>query len=280
MKCYDFSYDNKCLSDFGFIVCKFDSSGMETISNGSTITFNTVSTMHGMKKELTSSQYDECISATFQICKHSCTSGIQKISLIEVREIMRWLNRKGFHKFKLLEEDYIDLFFEASFNVSKIEINGEVYGFELEMTTNRPFALQEARTITFKNTKEDIENNRVRLISNMSDEEGYVYPEMTVEITDLLSSDDGSEDNILDIYNETEDRHSIVKNCEIGEVLTFNYPIIQSSLGDGRSSQIQKDFNWVFFRMANSFGNRINKVHFSLPCTITIKYNPIVKVGI
>lgn len=280
MKCYDFEYDGICLSDKGFVVCKFSSGGVETISNGSTITFNTVSTMHGMKNELTSSQYDECITATFQICKHSCTSDMQKISLIEMREIMRWLNRKGFHKFKLLEEDYIDLFFEASFNVSKIEVNGEVYGFELEMTTNRPFALQEAKTITIKHTKEDIENNRIRLISNMSDEEGYVYPEMTIEINDTIEDSEGNEIKTLDIYNETEDRHTIIKNCEMGDVLTLNYPIIQLSLGETRSSKIQDDFNWVFFRLANSFDSRINKVSISLPCTITMKYNPIVKVGI
>lgn len=271
MKCYDFEYDGRCLSDFGFIICKFDSSDVETISNGSTITFNTVSTLNGMKHELTSSAYDECISATIQICKHSCTSGMQKVSLIEMREIMRWLNRKGFHKLKLLEEDYIDLFFEASFNVSKIEVNGEVYGFELEMTTNRPFALSESTSITIENTYEDIEQDVVKIVSSKSDEEGYIYPEMKIAI---------NADGDLEISNNTENRTTIITNCTAGEVITFNYPIIQSSLGENRLTKIQNDFNWIFFRIVNSFDSRINKVSISLPCTIEMKYYPIVKVGI
>ena len=74
MKSFDFEYDNLRLSDFGFIICKFDSSDVETIENGSQIKFNTVPTLNGMKHELTSSSYEDCISATFQICKNKCDS--------------------------------------------------------------------------------------------------------------------------------------------------------------------------------------------------------------
>ena len=52
MKSYDFEYDGLNLSDFGFMICSFDSKGVETISNGSTITFNTVSMFNGNKSEM------------------------------------------------------------------------------------------------------------------------------------------------------------------------------------------------------------------------------------
>ena len=265
MKAYDFEYDGLRLSDKGFIICKFNSDSVETISNGSEITFNTVSTMNGMKHELTSSEYGECLTATFQICKNLCTSsGDEEISLEDMRDIMRWLNRKGFHKFKLRDIEYTGIYFEASFNVSKIEIGGKVYGFELELFTNRPFALYEPVLLTIRN---DVANE-VKNIFSKSDEEGYIYPDMEITI---------DSDGDLEIYNSFENRTMRIANCKAGEVITLNYPIIQSSLP---SHKIQNDFNWIFFRIASSFKNRVNKITISLPCTIKMKYLPIVKVGI
>ena len=176
MKAYDFEYDGIRLSDYGFVICKFGGNGLTTISNGSVISFNTVPTMQGAKHEFVSSEYKECITATFQICKSSCASQeIEEISIGEVRNIMNWLNRKSYHKFKLLTEDYVNIYFEATFNVSRIEINGRICGFELSMTTNRPHALHEPITITLDFTKE-----LEKTVFVKSDDEGYIYPEMEI----------------------------------------------------------------------------------------------------
>lgn len=264
MKAYDFEFDGHLLSEFGFIICKFGSDGIETISNGSYITFNTVSSMNGSKYELTNSEYSDCLTATFQICKHPCISDNEEISLMELRDIMKWLNRKEFHKFKILNDDYINLFFESSFNISKIEMNGKIYGLELEMFTNRPYALHEPVTITIKNLQE----NGEKRITSMSDEEGYIYPEMEISI---------NEDGNLEIYNCLEDRTMRISNCKAGEIINIKYPIIETSLSEHK---IQNDFNWTFFRIANTFRNRANDIKISIPCTVKIKYSPIIKVGI
>ena len=68
-----------------------------------------------------------------------------------------------------------------------------------------------------------------------------------------------------------------IANCKAGEVITIKYPIIKSSLPN---HMIQNDFNWKFFRIANSLKDRVNELTISLPCTIKMKYSPIVKVGI
>lgn len=45
MYALDFEYDGQYLSDYGFIICDFNSSsGADIVSAGSMITFNTVST--------------------------------------------------------------------------------------------------------------------------------------------------------------------------------------------------------------------------------------------
>ena len=264
MKAYDFEYDGLRLSDKGFVICKFDSSGVETIENGSVITFNTVSTMRGVKHELTSVEYADCLTATFQICKNLCLDKNEEISLEDMRDIMRWLNRKGFHKFKLLDNEYTGIYFEASFNVSKIEVGGRLCGFELEMFTNRPFAIHEPATVFIKNEVA----NEIKSVYSKSDDEGYVYPNMEITIT---------ESGDLEIYSIREDRTMVIRNCVAGEVITVDYPIISSSLS---SHKIQNDFNWRFFRIASSFKNRLNEIKISIPCTIKMTYSPVVKVGI
>ena len=267
MKAFDFEYAERKLSSFGFMICNFDGSkGIDVVSDGSEITFNVISTLGGLKYNLVSTQYDNCLETTIQICKHSCANGIQEITATEHREITRWLNRKKFLKFKLLDGNNIDIYHEAIINVGKIEIDGKLIGFELNITTNRPFALKEKRVITIKN----IEENGKHSINDTSYEEGYIYPKTQITV---------SEDGDLKIYNAIEDRWTNILKCKKGEVITLDYPIIQSSLSSPERD-LQNNFNWKFFRIANTYDNSRNDLTISLPCTIKIEYSPIVKVGL
>ena len=151
MRAYDFEFDNRRLSDFNMILCSFGDKGLETISNGSIITFNTTPVLGGSKHHLSSTEYEDCLSAAFQVCKSSCNGDSMEISSTEFRELTKWLNRKSFKKFKILDEEHIDLYYEGSFNIGRIELNGKIYGLELEFFSNRPFALKEPKTITIKN---------------------------------------------------------------------------------------------------------------------------------
>ena len=264
MRIYDFEYDGWTLRDKGFIVCKFGSKGLETVSNGSNITFNTVSASRGERHELVSTEYGDCLSTTFQICKDTCNVDDKEISVSEMQDIMSWLNRKSFHKFRFINDEYIDIYFEGSFNVSKIEIDGRLCGFELNLITNRPFGLHNPIVVKIENTKA----NEVKKIYSSSDEEGHIYPSM-----EIVVNSNGN----LEIYNEFENRTMRIANCKAGEVITVNYPMIESSLS---SHKIQNDFNWIFFRLAKTYQNGLNNISISLPCTITMTYTPIVKVGL
>lgn len=264
MKAFDFVYDGKNLSDFGFTVCNFGDKGLDTVSDGCQISFNTVPVMGGAKHKLISTQYEDCLETTIQICKHSCTGGVQEITTTEHRNITRWLNRKNFLKFKPLSDEYIDLYFEASFNISRIELDGRLFGFELEVITNRPFALKEPRIININNLIQDGKHH----INDISHEEGYIYPR-----TEITINQDGN----LKIHNAIENRDTYIANCIAGEVIIMDYPVIQSSIS---SHNIQNDFNWNFFRVANTFKNSRNDLTISLPCSIKVEYSPIVKVGL
>lgn len=264
MRSYDFEFDGSRLSDFGFMLCYFGSNGLKTVSNGCEITFNKVSVLNGSKQELTSTKYDKCLETTLQICKNSCGSNDFEISTEELRVLSRWLNRKEFLKFKILSDEYLDIYFEASFNISRIELDGVLYGLELKLQTNRPFALQEQKKVVIKNLVQNGEHS----IKDYSDIEGYIYPEVEITI---------NEGGNLTIYNDMENRTTFIANCVAGEVIKMNYPIIESSI---LNHKIQNDFNWNFFRVANTFTNSINKITISLPCTMKITYSPTIKMGL
>lgn len=264
MKAIDFEFDGKTLSSFGCIIANFDDKGLDTI-NGAEITFNTVASLGGSKYNLTSTNYEQCLETTIQICKFSCSTDIQEISPTEFREISKWLNRKKFLKFKILDESHIDLYYMASIiGINKIELNGRLMGLELNIITNSPHAFKEPKIIRINNT----EKNGEHFINDTSYEEGYIYPYIEITI---------NQNGNLNIYNAIEDRNTYIANCKKGEIITMDYPIISSS---NSSHNIQNDFNWNFFRIANTFRNSRNDLIISIPCSIKIKYSPIVKVGL
>lgn len=267
MKANDFMYDGITLSEKGFVLCSFGDKGLNTVSNGVEISFNTVSVQNGAKQHRISTVYEDVLTTTFQICKNGCFGNDMEISSIEFRELTRWLNRKKFLKLKILDGDYIDVYYEASFiNISRIEIDGKLYGVELELITNRPFACKEPKIINIRNK---VKNGK-HSINDTSHEEGHIYPYMEIKIF---------ESGDLNIHNAIENRDTEIKNCIAGEVITMDYPIITSSDVE-HNKIIQNDFNYEFFRIANTYGNSRNDLTISIPCEIKIKYSPIIKVGL
>ena len=265
MKAKDFEFDGKRLSSYGCIIANFGDKGLETV-NGTEITFNTISSLSGSRHHLVSAVYESCLETTIQIVKYSCSTGIQELTPTEHRTLTRWLSQKKFVKFKLFDEDHIDLYYMASVaSISKIELDGRLMGLELNIITDSPHALKEPRTIIIKNTEE----NGKHSINDTSYEEGYIYPKTQITV---------SEDGDLKIYNAIEDRWTNILKCKKGEVITLDYPIIQSSLSSPERD-LQNNFNWKFFRIANTYDNSRNDLTISLPCTIKIEYSPIVKVG-
>lgn len=265
----DFEFDGKTLSSFGCVVANFGDKGLETI-DGIKSTFNTVSTLSGSKSELTSVEYEDNLEKTIQIVKYDCSTDIQEITEVEYRNLTSWLCRKKYLKFKVLDGRNIDLYHEVKIDVSKIEIDDKLYGLELTIQSNRPYALKEPKTITIKNIEIDGKHS----INDTSYEEGHIYPKVEITIGDI-----GTEKKTLIIYNEIENRKTTIKNCVANEVITMDYPVIESN-NETHNKTLQNDFNWNFFRIANTYENSRNDLTISLPCSIKIEYSPIVKVGL
>lgn len=271
MRAIDFEYDNQYLSDYGFIICDFNfSSGANEVDAGSTITFNKISRHSGKRYGLSSTQYDECITTSFDICKNPDIYDPEdmEISNDEYRDIMRWLNRREFLKFQVIDDGNDNFerdtcYYNASFNVNKIKINEKLCDMRLTMETDKPFGYGQEQSVSWTFS----DSNVSKILSDISDEIGYTYP--TVIITINRNGD-------LSLYNELENCTTVIKNCKVGEVITLNgdTQIITTTYA---SHDICNDFNFEFFRIGNTINNRNNRISVSLPCNVVIKYTPIIK---
>lgn len=266
MNAVDFEYDGQYLNDFGFIICDFnDTSGTNITSAGSNISFKKVSRYGGNIHSLTSTQYEECIEAVFDICKDPDVYDDLEISNDEFRDLMRWLNRKEFLKFRISDPDldYDTCYYNASFNIEKIKVAEKLYGLRLTMETDKPFGygLEQRMKWDFSEIKPS------HVFNDMSDEIGFIYPSIVV-----TCKDSGN----LEISNDLCNTTTRIKNCTNGEVLTMNAEtqIISSSI---ESHKISEDFNYEFFCIGNTYDNRRNTITASLPCTLEIIYTPIIK---
>lgn len=249
----------------GYMICQFDdSSGFASSTAGSQLTFTKVSRNSGRYFLLSGSRYDVPFETTFSICKPTG----KQFTLAEYAELMRWLNRPDFHDLYIGYDDedcdYDDVHFRGTFNIDKVEFYGKLVGFDLTFTSDGPFAYGEQRTYNFSLT-----DSSTYTIFEESDEVGYVYP-------DSLVITCGSAGN-LRITNSIEDRSTYVANVSSGESLTFESTV--STLTSSNTSHVvMNDFNFTFFRLANTLTSRKNVISSTLPCTISLSYTPRRKV--
>lgn len=261
----NFIYDNTQLSTYGLCICRFQSdASFANVSAGSQIDFH-LSPIPGKDKSLfLGTAYAETLQTVIQVGKLHYGKA-EPISGRELSQLMRWLNRKdGFHKFKLLQKDFENLYALANFNVQKIEIAGKVYGLELSMTTLHPYLLEEQTEY-----ETDLTPDSPFSFYDSSDETGHIYPDVVITC---------HSDGDLKLTNSLENRTTILKNCTDGEVITLSGDTL-TILSSLPSHDIPNDFNYVFPRIANTYANRENRISTTLPCNIRLQWSPIRKAG-
>ncbi len=268
MYALDFEYDGRHLSDYGFIVCDFNfSSGATNASIGSKITFNKVSRHYGRKHSLLSTQYDETLTSTFHICKNPdiFDTDEMEISYEEYTELVRWLNRKHYHKFMLMDEDdkyNTFCYYNVSFNIEKIKIRDILYGLSLTIFSDAPFGYGEEQKNIFK-----FNANQSYTISDKNNELGITFPKLRIT---CLSS------GTLKLTNSFTGCSTEIKNCVENEIITLDGEY-QTLFSNNANHAIYDDFNYDFFSIGNTLKNRLNVITSSLPCKLEISYYPIIK---
>lgn len=265
MYAIDFEYDGRRLSSYGFIIGSFNgASGIETVETGFKMTFNKVKRDHGRRYGLTSVQYEECLTGTIQICKNP-ESGEPYITYDEYRDLVRWLSRREFLKFRLIDPcagERRVCWYNASFNIKKVLMSDKLCGLELEMETDSPFGYGDTVTGTF-----ELDAGESAVVTDTSDEIGYIRPDLVITCAD--SGD-------LTISNALTGSTMTIKNCEDGEVIHVygDTMILESSVD---THKLYDDFNYDFLTIGNTFRDRTNEITASMACEIELSYAPIIK---
>lgn len=270
----DFEYANRRLSDFGCVMCNINTdAGKREINIGCDITFNTVKNNQSSLHKTTSSVYESVFETTFDIMKLNCDSNNNDIVMTkdEVRLLTKWLNRREHHKFKMYSENYdvANYIYFGSFNVREIALGEKTIGLSLTFKSNSPYALGEKISTTYEISKQ----NELMYLFGDSDEYGCIYPFVKIML--------GENSDEFTIKNNSTGTVVYLRNCVKDELITLDgeHKIIFTD--NDEHTTLYNDFNYEYLDiLVDESDYNENEYEVSNPCTITIEYYPVRKVGV
>lgn len=275
MNASDFEYDGQFLRDYGFVICVFNNekNGLQIEDNYDNLSFSKISTFDGKRNTLINTKYESCVQKTFDICKNpKLYNNDMIVTEQEYKQLVRWLNRRGFYKFRFIlnkedQQEREECYYNASFNIQTIYIDGKLYGLRLTMESDKPFGYKDMIEQKFVFTETDIANETDKVFYDESDEIGYMYPDLTITC---------NANGILTLSNDLTNCSMTIVGCAANEVITINgsAQIITSS---SPTHDIYSSFNWQFFKVGNTLTNRINHITCTLPACIVISGQKVVK---
>ena len=265
----DFEYDGVLLSEVGYAIVAFDGVKGGAVDTDSQITFNHMPTMQGKRHPFSSYIYDDVLKMELYIGKDMCRFDTAKekydydISVSEMSFLKRWLSRPTPHILRAIGDDsYTGVFWRGSFIVEEYVLGDGRIGAHLTFECDAPFGYMDSVVV-----RGSIDPNDEFEYNCTSDEVGYIYPKLTI----LLK-----EDGDLKLSNSHDGRETIIKNCVSGEAITIDKNLqVFSSIS---SHKIMNDFNFVFYRVCNTFRNVKNSIKSNLSIEFIIEYNPYAKV--
>lgn len=264
---YDFKYDGKYLSDINCMLATFDGSSGFTTKQGCSLNLQTIKASSTQKYQKYGVSYDDYLTDTWQIAKQKCINPDDRYFTIkEIRNIMRWLNSEKYKKLYLVDDEYLNIYFMATFNVSKIMSAGKCIGFELNLICNSSFGYE---TKTVKSSITD--QNKTILLSIDNDRKSFIYPKIDIEIL---------ENGDLEIASSTEsDRKLILHDCSVGDKIFIDCEnrVIMSS---NATHNLPSSFNFIFPRINYSFNNDDYKININLNSNVSIELEQVRKVGV
>lgn len=260
MRCIDFIFDEKQLSDFGMMICSFDNS--ESSPTDANLEYITNTPPDSDVLNFYGSKYEGQLSWNIGICKNPCCNPEPGyITSDEERMLKKWLVRKDGYKWLhfIDDEDYYDINYNVKINASSNQIGGRTIGLLLTITADSSYGYTD-----------EIENmitlnkNDYIYIDVQSDDIGYIYP--VINITPLESGD-------LELINTSDSQmHTKIKNASVGKTYTLD------AKNEIQNGILPENFNWIFPRFVVSDDINENIFTSNLSVEITFIYRLIRKV--
>ena len=261
MKVYTngFIYDDKTSDDFGLIICEIEGNEPSDTSGGEIEITKIESPIQNRWYKSGNTNYTGALQFAFQVCK----SNFKPFDSYEYSSISRWLCRKDDYKdFMITRGDYDNIHFFAQFNISPVEVAGNIVGITVTGITDSPFAYSQMNKYVIESN-----GSAEYTIFDLSDEIGYIYPDIEIEVTKNCD---------ISITNTHENRIFTLNNCVANEIIKIDGKMLQMSTNANRN--LYADINYIFPRIANDYDNRKNIFRIQGYCVITMRYREIRKV--
>lgn len=260
----DFIFDGVALSDFGYVVAYDGLRSENTVV--SNMTYNTIKpALYDISRKV-SHNYDANLTTTFIIIKDPCIYNDNfYMTNDEISELTKWLVRKQYKYFRYIDDEDItdEVWYKVQNTVDKVVEGDNVIGLSITVNANAPYGYTREVVDSWDDTTHDIIMH--------SDEEGYIYPDVTITV---------NASGNLSIINEYENRSTTINNVVAGEVIQIFGNGINQIASSIAEHELSQDFNYNFVRLCNQYGKYTNTITTNLPCTITMKYRGIRKVGL
>lgn len=259
----DFIFDGRSLSEFGYILV-FENT--EDTMDTSNMEMKTIKGARNDKSLGVGYSYGDNLTATYLIMKNFCEFPEDELNLTDedVSELTRWLCRKQYKWFRYVDtEDGVDdTWFQGYWTVKKEYAGDQVIGLQITLHTNAPYG--------YSRIIKHFENQTSFSININTDEEGYIYPDVTIQL---------SANGELNLTNTTEDRVTGLKNCVAGETITIRNGDVQQ-ISSTQDHDWIHEFNYKYPRFVAKYGDTQNDFTVNMPADITLEYREIRKVGL
>ena len=260
----DFIFDGRALSEFGYILV-FENT--EDAMDTSNMEMKTIKGARNDKSLGVGYSYGDNLTATYLIMKNFCEFPEDDLNLTDedVSELTRWLCRKQYKWFRYVDDDGAtsDVWYQGYWTVQKEYAGDSVIGLKITLHTNAPYGYSRIIKHFSNETAFDINVN--------TDEEGYIYPTVTIQLAE------GGE---LHFINTTENRDMELKNCVAGETITIENGDVQQIGSTNTAHDWIHEFNYKYPRFVTSYGNLENHFTINKQADITLEYREIRKVGL
>lgn len=266
MFCTEFIFDGISSKEYNLIICSFDGHKSGSATAGSHIEYTTFKAPNSDRWTRTGSSYNEQLTFTFQICKYKYSTGIDEpLSERELAFIMRWLVQKDYKELQFIQEGYENIFYNCQINVEKYEANGRCYGLSLTVVCDAPWGWSEIKQATISSSTTSLTK-----LYDDSDEIGVIYPSVTI----LSKAGTKSKPQDITIYNNMTGIETRIKNCVSNEKIEMHDMIINSSenIDNGYHTTLMDDFNWKWFSIGNSLGDRVNEIKVTGNCKVNLSW--------
>ena len=87
------------------------------------------------------------------------------------------MRKDGYKDFMITRSDYDNIHFNVQMNIEPIEVAGNIVGITVNGITDSPFGYNQLITKTI-----DVNGSDTFSFVDMSDEIGYIYPDIEIEI--------------------------------------------------------------------------------------------------